>query len=659
MINRQYLAAVMAVVGCAVLLLTPAVAGQPDAAHRGPPFPRIANMYGTNLTPNGARVADRAYPLTDVARYDLLVGVGGSQGDSAKLSRFKEQLTALKKINPSLIALHFACSAPYTHVAPDEAFLSARKPGQVVPWLLQTNGRPIAGWPGTYMLNLTVPAVVDWLANQTLPAVREHGYDGIFIDCLGPHFDRWACEIATGKEYTVDADLDGKPDDPKRLDEAWRLAKTQLARRTRELLGDGPVFMANQAGPSTFDQLNGVYLEDYIDAVLDGHRDWENLLKLYLHWTETPRRPNVTVLGCSSGVEPPFEAFRLSAKERARYLDQGKVKLARMRFGLATTLMGDGYYSFDLNTRWRGQLWWYPEYDAPLGYPTEPCHANPDGTWQRRFEGGLVVVNPTQWDVPVNLNSSHRDASSGRVDKQFVLPRQDGRIYLPSDAASTPGERLEPEIQFSWQGPAGIVERDGHFVVRDGGGLATLLDGNGRILSICQNGRELVVGMRPVIVADKKWRDFPASDMQHTTDHGDLVFTGKRVDGKQTLAFEETVSMQRDRIVVRYAWQAVTGLQIEAFRQAIYLPDRQFAGTRLRWPGRRRCAAESRCQAGKPGRRNRCGDIGSRRRTLNDNPCFTFCQPVGRSLLQRSRLPDGLLSDRQEGGIWRKVGLLD
>ena len=53
--------------------------------------------------------------------------------------------------------------------------------------------------------------------------------------------------------------------------------------------------------------LNGIYLEDYIDAVLDRGMSWETVLEKYLHWTKTPRRPNVTVLGCSSGVEPPFD----------------------------------------------------------------------------------------------------------------------------------------------------------------------------------------------------------------------------------------------------------------------------------------------------------------------------------------------------------------
>ena len=55
------------------------------------------------------------------------------------------------------------------------------------------------------------------------------------------------------------------------------------------------------------------------------------------------------------GVEPPFQADKLLPEEQAAYFERGQPRLQRMRFGLATTLMGNGYYSFDLHARWRGQ----------------------------------------------------------------------------------------------------------------------------------------------------------------------------------------------------------------------------------------------------------------------------------------------------------------
>lgn len=550
-------------------------------AAEGPPFPRIANVYGVALTPDGARVSGETHSLEEVARCDLLIGVRGAK----ESDEFQKQLAALKELNPNLIALHFACSAPYTHVAPDKEKLAARQTGQPLPWLLQTDGSPIAGWPGTYMLNLPVPGVVEWLAHQSVPAVRQRGYDGVFIDCMGPHFDHWACEIATGRDYTVDSDADGQDDDREVLKEAWTRAKTDLARRTRGLIGDEAVFLANQAGPSTYDQLNGIYLEDYVDAILDSRLDWDSVLEKYLHWTQTPQRPNVTVLGCSSGVEPPFEPYKLSAEKQASYLRRGKPELARMRFGLAATLMGDGYYSFDLNTRWRGQLWWYPEYDAPLGYPTGPCMRQADGTWRRPYDGGWVIVNPSSWDVSVELDRVHRDASSGRVDSRFVLPRRDGRIYLPSDESAAPGDWPEPEPLLTADGPAGVVGRQDALVVRDGDGLAILVNGFGEVESLSHNGIELIVGVRPVIVQDQRWRNFAFAEVQHEVNSsGELVFTGRRTDQGQAIGFRQTIRVDHGRLTIEYRWQAETPLKLHAFRQAIYLSPRTLGGRTIQSP---------------------------------------------------------------------------
>jgi len=549
---------------------------EPD---RGPPFPRIANVYGTAFTGNGASFHGDERTLEEAARYDLLVGVQRRLGDDPEGKAFREHLEKLKKVNPHIMALQFACSAPYTHVAPPAEVLAARRPGHVIPWLLQSDGKPIAGWPGTYMLNLAAPGVIDWLAQQTVPAVQQIGYDGVFIDCLGPYFDSWACEIATGKPYTVDYNADGKDDDRKELAKVWTDAKTALARRTRELVGDKAVFMANQPGLDTFDQLNGIYLEDYADAILDRGMSWDSVLEKYLRWTETPRRPNVTVLGCASGIEPPFEAYKLTEKERAAYLDRGKVLVDRMRFGLATTLMGDGYYSFDLHTRWRGQYWWYPEFDAPLGYPEGPCERQTDRTWQRKFDGGIVIVNPTVWDASIDLGRVHRDISSSQVDRRFVIPRLDGRIYLPCDGPSKPGTLPAPEPQLTTAGPAGMVERDGNLVLRDGHGTAILIGSDGTIESLCSGGQELIDAVATVIVADDRWRNFDTTRLQRKIGpDGSLTLTGLRSFEKQSLEFTQTMRLATGRLVLDYHLRARTPLELRAFRQCVRFSPRVFGG---------------------------------------------------------------------------------
>jgi hypothetical protein len=69
-----------------------------------------------------------------------------------------------------------------------------------------------------------------------------------------------------------------------------------------------------------------------------------------------------------------------------------------MRFGLATALLGDGYFAFDNGVFGHYVSWWYDEYDGAgvgphwLGRALGPPHASGDLRW-REFERGVAVVN--------------------------------------------------------------------------------------------------------------------------------------------------------------------------------------------------------------------------------------------------------------------------
>ncbi len=73
-----------------------------------------------------------------------------------------------------------------------------------------------------------------------------------------------------------------------------------------------------------------------------------------------------------------------------------------MRLGLVSTLLDNGYYSFDWGTENHGQLWWYDEYNVDLGQPLGSAYNldsdSPEtqlGIWRRNFEKGVVFVNAT------------------------------------------------------------------------------------------------------------------------------------------------------------------------------------------------------------------------------------------------------------------------
>jgi hypothetical protein len=76
------------------------------------------------------------------------------------------------------------------------------------------------------------------------------------------------------------------------------------------------------------------------------------------------------------------------------------------RFGLALTLMSDGYFTHEFGDTWHGNDWWYDELNFNLGYPLGPAEKLDQGgaeVYQRRFTNGLVLLNasPDTQEIPV------------------------------------------------------------------------------------------------------------------------------------------------------------------------------------------------------------------------------------------------------------------
>jgi len=562
------------------LLATASVGADPA----GPPFPRIANCYACQLTPD---CTDQ--DIDEIARYDLLIGGVWAQWDNAdSVRKLGEAMRRVRECNPDIIILDFSSSAPYASL--DDPFFPANG------WLHQPNGSMIEGWPGTRMINLTRPEVIDWLVARSVASVRLRGFDGSFIDCMGSGFDAWACNIEHGDPYEVDADEDGRADPREVLDERWVAAKTELSRRVRAALGGDAVFMTNQAGDWGLPTMNGILLEDYLDYVLDRGASWDKVLEDYLRWCAGSRKPTVTTIVSSSAIEPPFNPWStMTAAERDALLERGRSLVGRMRFGLTTTLMGDGYFAYDLHTRWRGQRWWYPEYDAPLGYPKGAARQQADGAWRREFDGGTVIVNPSLLDVRVRFAERHRDVSTGKVDREFTIPTMDGRLLLPTRDPENVGSLPGPEPVFTVEGPLGIVERDGMVLCRVAG-AAALFDANGRLVGVTDgrrrvvgvtDGRRRVVGAgQHFIVADDHWRDFAYADWSHEVMGTTVRFAGKRTDGDAVVSCIEEVHIGPAALAITYDFTADTPLHAHMWRQQIDLPVADYAGQVWRGAGR-------------------------------------------------------------------------
>jgi len=67
-----------------------------------------------------------------------------------------------------------------------------------------------------------------------------------------------------------------------------------------------------------------------------------------------------------------------------------------MRYGLASCLMNDGWYSFTSSSQGYYGVVWFDEYNANLGQATSPppTAAWQKGVWRRDFTNGIALVNP-------------------------------------------------------------------------------------------------------------------------------------------------------------------------------------------------------------------------------------------------------------------------
>jgi hypothetical protein len=113
-----------------------------------------------------------------------------------------------------------------------------------------------------------------------------------------------------------------------------------------------------------------------------------------------------------------------------------------MRYGLASCLMNDGYFSFtDQSNGGYGATTWFDEYNANLGTATSspPTAAWQNGVWRRDFTNGIALVNP-KGNGPrtvqlggtfVKINGTQAPSvNNGQTVTSVTLQDRDGIILL-------------------------------------------------------------------------------------------------------------------------------------------------------------------------------------------------------------------------------------
>jgi len=319
-----------------------------------PSFPRTANLWG-----EWQEFLEKGWDY--MARIDLWVAWDGATSDQiAELRSRNADIRVLTTINA---IVHYGLDG-------DEYYLK------------DVDGNKIEIWPGVYLLNITKEKVAEYQADYAYQTVLDTGLmaDGVFFDNVQTT-QSWLKYDVNGDRVYIDANENGVADEYEPgydLDAAWKAGVFHELEAFRQLMPhaitNGHAMNIAELGIAEF--FNGVGTVYWTADVLEDQTPFYDLWNDYNAWMETAREPQVTMIESSPlddiaygyGFPPQLETNIPDST-----FDFSHTYYPWVRFGLALTLMNDGYFLHDFGDLEHGQDWWFDELDFDLGYPLGPA----------------------------------------------------------------------------------------------------------------------------------------------------------------------------------------------------------------------------------------------------------------------------------------------
>ena len=183
----------------------------------------------------------------------------------------------------------------------------------------------------------------------------------------------------------------------------------------------------------------------------------------------------------------------------------------KVRFGLASTLLLDGYYAFDFGDQNHGQTWWYDEYSVDLGNPLGSAISQnnkpqfEEDVWRREYQNGIALVNATGQSQDIDLGGEYEKIkgtqdkliNDGTIVSQVNLQSNDGLVMLrPVQSLKNVVFKNGNFVRFF--NTNGTRSRNGLFIYEEGilGGAKIYygdLDGDGLEEKIVATGQKLQI----------------------------------------------------------------------------------------------------------------------------------------------------------------------
>ncbi len=346
--------------------------------------PKIANYYLTwHLNDN---------QVEELAKWDLVILDMEVQRNSPSA------LVRLKKLNPNIIILAYITSQEIISDLKIHPLASLRRELlaeiQASWWLRDKQGNKLSFWPGTNMLNISDQVESNTLGekfNDFLPRfVKEkiqssYLWDGIFYDNL------WG-------------DLNWLSNNLNVSDQEWQAGYLKMLQKTKDLCGENFLIVGNgKIYEPYLPKIHGKMLEGFPS---DWEGSWSNSMEKYLKMPSLSRQPAIPIINVYHKDKSNYRLFR---------------------FGLTSTMLGEGYFSFDYDVSAHNQTWWYDEYEVNLGEAISApynllennCPEISPGLWRRDFENGMVLVNSSDKTQRIVFDKEVFEKIKGSQDLNF------------------------------------------------------------------------------------------------------------------------------------------------------------------------------------------------------------------------------------------------
>lgn len=440
-------------------------------------FPRLANVF---LTPQLSTAE-----ATQLAKWDIVVTGMEVQYNSP------QSLRLMREINPNIIILAYVLSEEYPDqhyqlTDPQHPLVKLRSGIPYEWWLKDTSGNYVSFWPGTKMINVTpaTPSVngqhwYDYLATFMHNEVMSTGlWDGIF-------YDNVFVDISWLNGGNVDLNRDGRAESAAELDQSWRDGMAELLRLSRSYEGAETIIVGNGGG-EYYDHLNGRLIESFPSA-LDG--GWPGAMGKYFQTLANADLPGIVLINGNT-TTGRSDDYR------------------QLRYTMTSTLMGDGFISFDYGPVRHADFWWYDEYSTALGQPVgnatnvlNPSRAQfEDSVWRREYENAIVLVNATDQSRRVDLGAGYEKinglqdprTNSGDIVSEVTLAPRDGLILLKRQMNVSNGEYINGSLARAFD-DEGVSQRQGFFTysAEFSGGAKIIkqdLENNGSVETVVARG---------------------------------------------------------------------------------------------------------------------------------------------------------------------------